>query len=190
MNMSFIEKLITIFKYIGSSFAAIELFIISLLLFVLLVVNIKKKNKIINIIIICLCLFIPITVAVCYTPYVVNSIDTLMSFIMKYIYFPSTVAYFFIMCFVIGLLIYSMFSQKITIPKKIINYIICSITIFFFLSFITIAIVNNINLSSQAKLYSNEVILSIVQISNLLLLFWLVFTIFYQLYKLFQRKFD
>lgn len=190
MNMSFIEKLITIFKYIGSSFASIELFILSLLLFALLIVNIKKKSRIINFLIIFICTFFLSSICICYTPYVKESIDVFIKTVMKYIYFPSTIAYFFIISFVIGMLIYSMFNKKLTQPKRIINYATFSLLLFLFFSFLTIAVTSNINLSSQAKLYSNETVLAVVQVSNLILLFWIVFTLFYQLYKFFKKKFD
>ena len=49
---------------------------------------------------------------------------------------------------------------------------------------------SGVDLINVVDLYKNEVILSIVQISNLLLLVWLIFTLFYELYKYFKKKFD
>ena len=52
MNMNLFEKILTVFKYMFSSFLSIELFILCLLLFLLLVFNLKYKNKYVNIILV------------------------------------------------------------------------------------------------------------------------------------------
>ena len=48
MNLSLIQKIGMVFKYIFSSFLSIEMFILSLLLFIILVVNLKRNNKLIQ----------------------------------------------------------------------------------------------------------------------------------------------
>jgi len=40
------------------------------------------------------------------------------------------------------------------------------------------------------QLYTNNTILSLVQISNLLLLIWFIYTMFYKLFLYFKKKFD
>ena len=48
MNLSLLEKIGVIFKYTFSSFLSIELFVLSLLVFLVLYINIKRKNQIIQ----------------------------------------------------------------------------------------------------------------------------------------------
>ena len=109
---------------------------------------------------------------------------------MNYVYFPSTIVYFFIIVFVTVILLKTVFSNKMTIFKKGVNYFFFSILYFLFLSFMALASYSGVDLINVVDLYKNEVILSIVQISNLLLLVWLIFTLFYELYKYFKKKFD
>lgn len=190
MNMSLFEKIGTIFKYMFSSFLSIELFILSLLLFLLLIFNLKYKNKYVNMILVVIYMVFIGMLLVSAFPYVNYSIDSLLKKIMNYIYFPSTVVYFFIIIFSIFMILYSMFSRKLSNFKKVFNYSIFSFMIFFFLSFVSVCTYNKSDLSNLVSLYTNETILSIVQISNLLLFSWFIYTGFYQLYCFFKNNFD
>ena len=109
---------------------------------------------------------------------------------MNYVYFPSTIVYFFIIIFVTILILYTLFSKKLTKFKKIVNYLFFSILYFLFMSFIALSAYDGVDLVDITELYKNDVILSIVQISNLLLLIWLLYTGFYHLYKHFKNRFD
>ena len=59
---------------------------------------------------------------------------------------------------------------------------------FFFMAFIALAAYDSVDLVDVAILYQNETILSLVQISNLILLIWALFTGFYHLYKYFKKR--
>ena len=190
MNMSLFDKIGLIFKYIFSSFLSIEIFIFSLLLLFLLIYNIKRKNKFVGIATIGVYLGFLIGIMISYSSYVKICVDAFVKSVMNYIYFPSTIVYFFIFVFVTCLMLTTIYSKKITNFKRIVNYIFFSILYFFFMSFVSIAAYNNIDLVDITSLYKNSIILSIVQISNLLLVIWIVFTIFYRLYKYFKAKFD
>ena len=127
MNLSLLGKLGVIFKYIFSSFLSIEMFVISLLLFVILIYNLKKNNRMVKIIAIGVYLGFVLGIFISYTTYVKSSFDSFVKWIMNYIYFPSTIVYFFIMVFVTILMLYTLFSKKLKIFKKIVNYSIFSI---------------------------------------------------------------
>lgn len=190
MNLSIIEKMKMISKYVFSSFLSVEMLIITILLFAILVINIKRKNNIIQIISISVYLGFVIGIFISYTAYVQTCIDSFVKQIMNYIYFPSTIIYFFIMIFVTVMILYTLFSKKISIPKKIFNYFIFSILFFFFVSFLSLCSYEMLDMMDTAKLYENNVILSIVQLSNFILLIWLIITGFYNLFLYFKKKFD
>ena len=190
MNLSLFGKLGIIFKYIFSSFLSIEMFIISLLLFIILLINLKKNNRIVQIVAIGIYLGFVIGIFISYTTYVKGSFDSLVKWIMNYIYFPSTIVYFFIMIFVTIMILYTLFSKKMTKFKKIVNYSVFSILYYFFMSFLSIAAYNNLDFMEITSLYENDTILSFVQVSNLLLFVWILFTGFYHLYLFYKRKFD
>lgn len=179
-----------IFNYVFSSFLSIEMLIITLLLFTILVINIKRKNYLIQIISLSVYLGFVIGVFISYTTYVQTCIDSFVKQILNYIYFPSTIIYFFIMIFVTIMILYTLFSKNISIPKKIFNYFIFSLLFFFFVSFLSLCSYDMVDMMDTAKLYENNIILSIVQISNFILLIWIIITGFYQLFGYFKRKFD
>ncbi len=190
MNMSFLEKIATVFKYIGSSFLSVELFVLCLLLFLILTINIKAKNKYVNIIVIIIYFVFLLSLGISSITYISYSFDSFLKKVIDYIYFPSTVVYFFIMLFSIFIVFCSMFSNKLGTFKKVFNYAVFSFMFFFYMSFVVISTYNGIDLSNLVDLYKNETLLSIVQVSNLLLFGWFLFTLFYRLFIYFKNKFD
>ncbi len=190
MNLSFIEKIGTIFHYLFSSFLSIEMFLFSFLLFLLLLYNLRHKNHIVGIVAVGIYLGFLIGIMITYSDYVQNCIDSFFKMVMNYIYFPSTIVYFFIIVFVTIGILYSLFSKKMTHFKKIINYSFFSILYFFFMSFIALSSYQNVDIMTTTELYKNELILSIVQVSNFILLIWIIYTLFYHLYRYYKKKFD
>ena len=190
MNLSLIEKFSIIFKYLFSSFLSIEMFMLTLLLFVILVFNLKSDNKIVQLVTVGTYIGFIIGIVISYTTYVKTCIDSFVKAVMNYIYFPSTIAYFFIIIFVTIMMIYTLYNKKISKVKKIINYAIFSIMYFFFMSFIALATYDMVDLMDTSVLYENDVILSLVQISNFILVAWILYTGFYHLYLFFKRNYD
>lgn len=190
MNLSLIEKFKTIFHYMFSSFLSIEMLILSLLLFIILIVNLKRNNVIIQMIAIGIFLGFVIGIVISYATYVQECIDSFVKLMMNYIYFPSTIVYFFIILFISIMIIYTLFSKKLTMFKKVVNYFFFSILYFFFMSFIALATYDGVDLLDISKLYQNDIILSFVQVSNFILVIWILFTAFYWLYKYFRRNYD
>ena len=190
MNLSIIEKFKIIFQYMFSSFLSIEMLLLSLLLFIILIVNLKRNNVLVQMIAIGVYFGFVIGIVISYATYVQECIDSFVKLIMNYIYFPSTIAYFFIILFISIMIIYTLFSKKLTTFKKVINYLFFSILYFFFMAFIALATYDGVDLLNITKLYQNDTILSLVQISNFILLIWILFTGFYWLYKYFRKKYD
>ena len=87
-------------------------------------------------------------------------------------------------------MLYTLFSKKITKFKKILNYFFFSSLYFFFMSFVSLAAYDKVDLLDITKLYENNLILSIVQISNFILVIWIIITGFYWLYRYFHNKYD
>jgi len=190
MDLSLFGKLGIIFKYIFSSFFSIEMFILSLLLFFILIVNLRRNNKIIQIVAIGIFIGFVVGILISYSTYVKTCVDSFVKCIMNYVYFPSTIVYFFRIIFVTCLILYTLFNKNMTLFKKTVNYLFFSVLYFFFMSFVALAAYDNVDLVDISKLYQNETILSLVQISNFILVIWLLFTGFYYLYKYFRKRYD
>ena len=190
MNLSIMEKISILFQYIFSSFLSIEMLLLSLLLFFILVINIKKKNHIIQMIAIGIYIGFILGILISYATYVKTCINSFVKAIMNYIYFPSTVVYFFIIVFVTIMMLYTLFTKKLNHFKKIVNYFFFSVLYFFFMSFVALAAYDSVDLVDTPVLYQNDVILALVQLSNFILLFWILYTGFYWFYRFLKRRFD
>lgn len=190
MEIGLLEKMKIVFEVLFSSFMSIEIFLFFLLLFLLVLFNIKIKNKIIPFILTGFLLILIVFFCFYFSSYALICIDTFIMKLMDYYYFPSTVVFFFLFLFMVGVFIFTMFRKKLNMFSKILNYG-CSILVFlFFAMFVSLAIVGGIDLSDTVALYENKQILTVVQVSNFIILFWILITFFYQLYLFFKRKYD
>lgn len=188
--MSFLEKIQTLFNYMFSSFLTIELFMLILLFFFLLILNIKRKKRIVNYFTsICIIIFMGIIIFLNWN-YAVYCFDYFMEGIIKNILFPSTVVYFWIVFLVSLFTIITIFSKKDMKSKKYVNYISFAFIYLLFSLFIVEVISNKIILADRVELYTNNVILAIVQISDLIFVLWVIYTLFWYLFKYFKKKYD
>ena len=190
MDLGLFDKMKIIFQLLFSSFISIEIVLFFLLLFLLLVFNVKIKNKLVPII---LSIFLVIgIIGFCFvfSSYAITCLDSFIMKIMDYYYFPSTIVYFFIFLFMVSVCFITMFSKKMKPMKKVFNYC-CSIIVFLLFSmFIVLAVYSKIDFADTVALYQNNQILTLVQVSNLIVLFWFVVSCFYYLYLFFKKKFD
>lgn len=190
MDLGLFDKMKIIFQLLFSSFMSIEIVLFFLLLFLLLVFNVKIKNKLVPII---LSIFLVIgIIGFCFvfSSYAITCLDSFIMKIMDYYYFPSTIVYFFIFLFMVSVCFITMFSKKMKPMKKVFNYC-CSIIVFLLFSmFIVLAVYSKIDFADTVALYQNNQILTLVQVSNLIVLFWFVVSCFYYLYLFFKKKFD
>jgi len=190
MNLNILEKLKFAFQSCFSSFMSVELFVIGLLLFIFLFINISKNEKIIKLFGVFLYLLFFVLICVFYSDYTVQSIDGVVKYIMNYIYFPSLAMYFMIMVFVTVAMIYTMFSKKMTLFLKRFNTIIFSILYIFYIQVIGQVADNKIYFTTDISIYKNETILALVQVSNFILVLWFLFIFFYVIYQYFRKIFS
>ncbi len=190
MEMTIFDKISIMIKYIFSSFMGIELFILSLVLFIFTLLNIKKNNKIVKIVSIILCTSFLIGLIVTFHSYAKYCIDSFITMLLSYIYFPSMVMYFFTMIIVTIAIVVTILSKKMTISKKIVNSIVLSMMYLAFMCVAAIAATNSLDLSVDANLYQNETLLSFIQVSDLVFFFWIEYTVLYHFYKFLEYKLD
>lgn len=190
MFMSFLEKIQTLFNYMFSSFLTIELFMLILLFFFLLILNIKRKKRIVNYFTsICIIIFMGIIIFLNWN-YAVYCFDYFMEGIIKNILFPSTVVYFWIVFLVSLFTIITILNKKDMKLKRYVNYISFAFIYLLFSLFIVEVISNKIILADRVELYTNNVILAIVQISDLIFVLWVIYTLFWYLFRYFKKKYD
>lgn len=190
MNLNIVEKILVVLNSFFTSFMSMELLLIGLLLFIFLVLNIKKNVKLVKLFITFLYISFFVFICVYYQDYVVQSIDGLLKYIMNYIYFPSLAMYFFLMVFVTLGLIYTMFSTTISKFLKYLNVFFFSLLHILYFQVIGLVIESKTYFTTDVAIYKNETILSLVQVSNLLLFVWILFILFYKFYQYLRRKVD
>lgn len=187
MNLSILDKIFSVFKTTFSSFLGIELFLLCTFFLVISILNIKQKEKVVNYFTLAIFSMLIVLLIIFNLDYTGYCIDKVLKLILKYIYFPSTVVYFYMEILVVTILMITVFSKKITDFKKIFNYVVFTLFNLLFFLFISVISYNKIDLASTIDLYSNNSILSLVQLSNVLFVMWFLFTFFYNLYKYFKR---
>ncbi len=190
IDLSLFEKLKIVFKYLFSSFMSIELSLIVLVIFLFLFFNIKRNKKIVNIVAPIIILLFLAFMAMGFHNYSVGAFQRFIEMIIDYYYFPSMALYFIMMFITTILLIYFMYSDKYSIKFKILNYVFCFLLFSLFVGLSSYVISNKIKLSFDYAIYKNSIILSFVQISNLLFWIWIVVLAFIKLYSYFRKKFD
>ena len=77
---------------------------------------------------------------------------------------------------------------QVNIIIKRIAIVVSGVLYLFYVNVIALITYNGINVSDKAAIYSNDIILSFIQVSNLILLIWIIFIIGYFLFLLFKRE--
>lgn len=190
MVLSFLEKLTLIGRLLCSSFLEIGLSILTLLFFLILVVNIKANKKVYNYLM-SLIMIVFLGVVIYFNcDYVVYTVDIILKTIMKYIYFPSTAVYFMIVFLSVIFLVVTIFKNNLSNFKKGFNYLMFSLIFLMFYSFMAVVSTSKVDMMDTVSMYTNNYILSLVQISNVIFIFWLIITLFSMLYRFFKKKYD
>ena len=191
MDMNLFEKIIVVFKNMFSSFMSIEILLIILLFFWLLFLNLKGNNKYYKYykygsLIVFALFFVGLFIG--YFKYVGKCATELIKLLLNLLYFPNIAVYFTYVLLVTVFLIYILISKKVNIIIKRVSIVVTGILYLFYTNVIALMTYNNINISDKASVYGNDIILSFIQISDLLLLIWIIFIIGYILFLLFKKE--
>ena len=190
MAVSFMEKFDLVFRNTFSSFLGIETLAIALLLFLFLVLNISIKSTVVKVGMFLIIVGFLFGVAYLNRSYTIFSIDYLIKVVMNYIYFPSTLVYFIIIVLSAVFIISSNFSKRMPPLKKWLDAIFFTIIYFLFFNFIIVVFNNKLDLTDKVGLYADKTVLSIIQLSNLFFVAWLIVLLFYKLYDYFKNNYD
>ena len=135
-------------KYLG-----FMVFIIYSILLFILVFNMHKKNNIIkygSII-----LFVILLIVLIFSNE--SIVNTLLTSLVSYIYFPSFTSYVITMVLTLGVLVYSIFNENLCDKVRIINYVFSSLMIVSYVIFLLL----EVDVLSYNMLYDGESLLCI-----------------------------
>lgn len=183
-QLTFIEKIQVLFEMLFSSPVIIGIFVFSLALMILLFYYSKLNKKIIKLIFIVLYVSLILFAVIKYGSYFLSSLDSFVTLFMANIYFPTIPVYVFIMLLSFIIMIVTLSNKRINKIVKIINTVFFSIIQMLFVLFIYIVETNNIDVSTNQNLYTNEQTLTLLELGMGLFIIWIiVLLIFYYLKK-------
>lgn len=173
-QLTFLEKIDVLGKLLFSSPIIIGIFSFSLILMILLFINNKFNKKIIKFIFVGVYLIIIGYTFVRYGGYFLTSIDSFITLFMANIYFPTIPIYAFIMIISFIIMIFTLSGKNKSKIVKIINVVFFTLIQMLFAIFIVVIESNNIDLSSNSNIYSNEQALTLLELGMGLFVIWIV----------------
>lgn len=188
MDLNSFEKIITILKYMISSFMNIEVLLIILLFFGLIFLNAKRDNLYVKIGTVLSLVIFFVTIFIYYNKYIGECVTKFIKLLLNLFYFPPTGIYFVYMIFVALVLIVNLLYKKLDILFRRINIVCSGILFLFYSNAIAFILTNKIDVFDKAAVYGDNILLSIIQISNLLLVIWVAFMVGYILYMVFKKE--
>lgn len=180
-SMSLGERILELGKLIISSPLYIGLFLIFLLIMTFLLLNIKKKNKIITYLFLGIILALFAFVLLGYHQSILTQLDNLIGTIVLNVFFPSWIVYFLVIAISYGIIIKTILHKESSKLKSIVNIVVFSILQFLFASFLIVVLSHNLDLSNRISIYTRSELVTILQFSMTLFLIWMLFLAGYRL---------
>jgi hypothetical protein len=150
-------------KFIG--IACLHLYLIFIMV---LVFNLHKKSKIIKAVFATLILvFVALLLQ-----YNDSVLDSVLSLVVRYLYFPSFATFMVIIFGSLGILFYSIFNEKLTINTRIINFVFASWIVIVYLIFVLL----RLDVTSYLSLYTGTSLICLRFVSRGFLLWIVVLT--------------
>lgn len=190
-QLTFFDKIRVLFSLLFSSPIIIGIFAFSMILMIILFFSSKLNKKLIKYIFIAIYVGIIGFSVIKYGSYFLTSIDSFLTLFMANIYFPIIPIYVVIMIISFIIMIVTLSKNK-TKFIKVINIVFFTLIQMLFALFIYVVEANNIDLSTNTSLYSNEQTMTLLELGVGLFFVWIVilFVIFYlkKADKIFKSK--
>ncbi len=186
---SFFGQLIKLGQLLISSPIYFGLFVIFVLLFCFLFLNVKRDNVVVKICISVLFLTLMIFAILGYHKSIFLGIDYLMGQLVLNLYFPSLAIYVIVLGFSYLVFVYTIFSKRFSLVIKRINVAFFTIIQFLFSVFLLLVITKKIDVSSRIMMYQSTDMTIVLQISMILFIFWLLTLLIAHYVQLIRKHF-
>lgn len=173
-QLTFIDKIQVLIKLLFSSPIIIGIFAFSMALMIILFFYSKFNKKIIKFIFISIYVLVLGFTIFKYGNYFLTSIDSFVTIFMANIYFPMIPVYIFVMFISFIIMIITLSSKKKNKFIKIINTVFFTLIQMLFALFIYIVESNNIDLSNNTGIYTNEQTLTLLELGMGLFVIWII----------------
>ena len=177
-DFSVVKKLKLLFDTVISTPFFIFYFVVGLITLYLIIVDIKKNKKISKIGYISSIILLINFFLINYFTTIIKVLDVFVEIILKALYFPNLGIYISMLIIVNFTFLIVLLSKNNKMFKKIITTVIALLIDFMFVIIISIISKNNIDITSDIKLYTDSKVLTFLQISMAL------FAVLYLIYLL------
>ncbi|MDD4706186.1 MAG: hypothetical protein PHS24_03120 [Bacilli bacterium] len=187
IEYTLLERVKTLFNLITNS----PLFLILLFGILLMIIDIMfiskadKKTKIIYAIV---SIIIVILLMNSYFNSLISLFDIIAKNIVSIIYFPTMLQYILMLLISLIILIFNVTSKKINLNVKRINIAVLITNIFLFFLILDQINNNNVDLASKISIYSNSVLMILLELSLALFVIWIIGLILYKIIRKLSLK--
>lgn len=181
LDISLFEKIKTVFNLILTAPYFILLLVFAIIVYYLLFQSTKTTKNQKNFIYASLYGLILLAVIIKYNKEIISLLDYLIDNIFIIFYFPNLAAYAVMIIIINVILLSSIFSKKMSITVRKLN--IAAYCLMTYLLFIVMDLIskNNLDIYLNTTLYANKEVMSVIQISNIIFIVWLIAIVIYKL---------
>lgn len=173
IEISFLDRVKTIFEMIFSSTFFISLLVIIVLTIIILVINSKVKSKIPKYLSILAYLLITAFVLIKYGSYVLSINDSVVDKFFSAMYFPNLVVYLSMLIITVLLLTITFINKNYSTVTKICNVFCFSLIWFFFVLILDVVKSEGINVYEVTEVYADEGLMILLQASMYVFFVWM-----------------
>lgn len=176
-QLTLMDKIQVLFSMLVSSPIVIGIFAFSLLLMIILIFSSRLNKKLVKYGFIGIYLVVIGFSIFKYGGYFLTSIDSFLTLFMANIYFPIIPIYVAIMIISFIIMIITLSGKRKSRIIKLVNVIFFTLIQMLFVVFIYTVESNNIDLSSNATLYSNDQTMTLLELGMGLFVIWVILLI-------------
>lgn len=187
LQLTLFEKLKVLFDLILKSPFFIFLFIFTILIFIILLDSKNYKRKKIKKYIFGIYLLVFIAVIIKYHASFLSLLDYLVNNVFIIFYFPNIAVYGLMIIIINIIMLKSLFTNKDKV-LRVINIASYSIIMYLMLLVIHTITTEKLDVYNQISLYSNEKALVLIELSNIIFVFWMILVIINKLLDYLETK--
>lgn len=187
LKLTLLEKLKILFDLVLASPFFIFLLIFTILVFVILLDSKSYKKKQVQTYITGIYTLVFVAVIIKHHSSFLSVIDYLVNNVFVIFYFPNIAIYATMIIFINIIMLRSIFSKKDKVIRTL-NMASYSIVMYLMLLIIYTISTENIDVYSELNMYSNQTLLVLIEISNIIFVIWMVLLLINKLLDFLETK--
>lgn len=187
LQLTLLEKLKILFDLILASPFFIFLLIFTILVFIILLDSKNYKKRQVKKYIFGIYLLVFIAVIIKHHSSFLSVIDYLINNIFVIFYFPNIAVYGSMIVIINIIMLRSIFSKKDAIIRTI-NMASYSIIMYLMLLIVYTITIENIDVYNEISLYSNNALLTLIELSNIIFIIWMILLLINKLLDFLETK--